>query len=185
MELAELPTSRCEARSCRKPQTRRFKRILVAVDHSPQAEYAVDAAVKLASQLDAEIVLTHICALPLPAGPTNSYVTPELCAVCMDAGEALLKCTRARLPASLQVSVELRQGHPADEVLKAARFLDADLIVLGTHARGRVTEAIMGSVARTVMQNAQCPVMTVAHPMAKEPACAASGQSSCCKVAVN
>jgi nucleotide-binding universal stress UspA family protein len=38
------------------------------------------------------------------------------------------------------------------------------LIVAGTHGRGAVTHALLGSVAERIVRTAPCPVLTVRHP---------------------
>ena len=48
----------------------------------------------------------------------------------------------------------------ASEALVAAS-LDADLVVVGSHARGRIASALLGSVSRHVAQHAHCPVVIV------------------------
>lgn len=52
----------------------------------------------------------------------------------------------------------IRQGHPAEEILKAAREVKADLIVVGSRGK-RTTRLFMGSVSREVAHNADVPVM--------------------------
>ena len=52
-------------------------------------------------------------------------------------------------------------GTPADEIVKAAKAWSADLIVIGTHGRGGVQRALLGSVADGVMRNAPCPVLII------------------------
>jgi hypothetical protein len=42
-----------------------------------------------------------------------------------------------------------------------ARGVLIDLIVMGTHGRGGVAKAILGSVASRVLASARCPVMTI------------------------
>jgi hypothetical protein len=37
-------------------------------------------------------------------------------------------------------------------------------VVLGTHARGAVARAILGSTAEAVVRRAHCPVLTISHP---------------------
>lgn len=63
-----------------------------------------------------------------------------------------------------------------------------DLIVLGTHGRGRIAEALLGSVAHGVTRKAPCPVLTVAHaPILSAPSvettaetCEANGTAATC-----
>jgi len=55
------------------------------------------------------------------------------------------------------VSAEIVNGHPAEVLLHAAA--DADLLVVGSHGRGRFAEALLGSVGQHCVQHAHCPVM--------------------------
>jgi nucleotide-binding universal stress UspA family protein len=55
----------------------------------------------------------------------------------------------------------LRCGDPATEILRAARALDCDLIVMGTHGRTRFRRLLWGSVAEAVARVAPCAVLTV------------------------
>ena len=55
------------------------------------------------------------------------------------------------------VRSEIRGGHPADEILKAAEESGADMIMLGSRGN-RVSHAFMGSVSREVVNRADIPV---------------------------
>ncbi len=52
---------------------------------------------------------------------------------------------------------EIRGGHPADEILKAAEETGADMIMLGSRGN-RVSHAFMGSVSREVVNRSDIPV---------------------------
>jgi nucleotide-binding universal stress UspA family protein len=64
--------------------------------------------------------------------------------------------------------------HAADTVVTAVASADAigdypqhhaiDVIVMGTHGRGVLARAFMGSVAERVVRTATCPVLTVHQP---------------------
>jgi len=54
---------------------------------------------------------------------------------------------------------ERREGDAATEVIAAARAINADLIVLGTHGRTGIARLVLGSVARNVLQHATCSVL--------------------------
>lgn len=45
--------------------------------------------------------------------------------------------------------------------VNAAKEWPADLIVIGSHGRGGVKRALLGSVAEGVMRHAPCPVLVV------------------------
>jgi nucleotide-binding universal stress UspA family protein len=77
--------------------------------------------------------------------------------------KALEKKLCLLLPADPAVHVEhrLKEGAPATEILRTARALECDLIVMGTHGRTGVGRLLMGSVAEEVLRKAPCPVLTV------------------------
>jgi nucleotide-binding universal stress UspA family protein len=52
-------------------------------------------------------------------------------------------------------------GDAPEGILEYAGRESIDLIIMGTHGRGGVAHAIMGSVAEKVVRSASCPVLTV------------------------
>ncbi len=58
-------------------------------------------------------------------------------------------------------TVETRHGHTAEELLRAARDSQVDLIVMGTHGHGIFGRALMGSVATKVIGEADISVLLV------------------------
>src|SRR5687767_14709767 len=50
------------------------------------------------------------------------------------------------------------------EISRFAKECDVDLIVMGTHGRGFIGHALMGSVAEKVVRTAPCPELTVRCP---------------------
>jgi nucleotide-binding universal stress UspA family protein len=159
----------CESKPEYQPVHHCFKRLLVAVDYSDQSDYAADIAASMAAQQHAEIVLTHVCHLPQASEAQSICMEPDLVSVCMDAAEALLATVKQKMPANLHIETDLRQGDPADEILKSANSHHSDLIVMGTRSRGRFAQAVAGSVARIVAHGAGCPVLTLTLPVSKGP----------------
>jgi len=58
------------------------------------------------------------------------------------------------------VKTIVKQGHPAEEILKTAGDVKADVIVVGSRGK-RTTHLFMGSVSREVAENADVPVLLV------------------------
>jgi universal stress protein A len=58
----------------------------------------------------------------------------------------------------------LTEGDAATEILRMAREISAEIIVLGTHGRTGLSRLLMGSVAEDVSRKAIRPVLTVKHP---------------------
>lgn len=64
---------------------------------------------------------------------------------------------------SQETVFHLRIGDPADALHQVAVDVDADLIVVGTHARRGIEKLLLGSVAQALVQMARVPVL-VARP---------------------
>jgi universal stress protein A len=62
---------------------------------------------------------------------------------------------QASAPAFVQV------GKPAAEIVRAAQYWPADLILIGTHGREGLQRVLLGSVAEAVVRHAPCPVIVI------------------------
>ncbi|MEH6648698.1 MAG: universal stress protein [Motiliproteus sp.] len=60
-------------------------------------------------------------------------------------------------------SITIVESHPTDAILKLARDLSVDMIVMGTHEKGFV-ETLLGSVAKKVLAKSRIPVLAVPLP---------------------
>ncbi len=58
------------------------------------------------------------------------------------------------------VKTIIRKGHPAEEILAAAKEAGADMIIIGSRG-SRATHLFMGSVSREVADTADIPVLVV------------------------
>lgn len=58
------------------------------------------------------------------------------------------------------VKTVIKTGHPADEILNAAKEEKADLIIIGSRGR-RTSHLFMGSVSREVANRSEAPVFIV------------------------
>ena len=59
------------------------------------------------------------------------------------------------------VTGHFAEGDPASQVLKCARAVNADLVLIGTHDRVGLEKLLLGSVAAKVARDAPCPVLIV------------------------
>jgi nucleotide-binding universal stress UspA family protein len=143
-----------------------FRRILVTLDGSSFAEAALPAAVELARQSGGKLRLLTV------QDPGWAYIN-ELGWTFVDesAGDAARKAatrymeeTRARLEAQgATVSIAVRNGFTADEILHEADEFDADVIVMATHGRRPLRRFWLGSVASECARRASRPTLLI-HP---------------------
>jgi hypothetical protein len=71
-----------------------------------------------------------------------------------------------------QIEVLIRIGFPADEIVKVAKELHVNFIVVGSHAaslRQKIQRFLAGSTSRSVLRHAPCPVMIVTLPRTAPP----------------
>lgn len=52
-------------------------------------------------------------------------------------------------------------GTPVEQIVRLAKELSVDLIIMGTHGRTGISHVFLGSVAEKVVRRAPCPVLTV------------------------
>lgn len=144
-------------------------RIVVGVDGSEHGVAALRWAAEEAALRDATLVAVHVWAFtpPAPMGAPDLMAIPagnlaeELDVDRSAAERALDESIEEALGSSPAVTVErmLVEDAPGDGLVAAAK--DADLLVVGTHGRGRIAQALMGSVSSHVIQHAPCPVVVV------------------------
>jgi len=164
----QLETDELAAALIEKNAKPAFRRIMVAVDNSEQAHFALDVAVRFAKALHSELALIHVVHLRPIVPAELAYERTDFRPICLEGGQHLLDDLAERLADFGPVEKVLREGDPAVEIANAATCLGADLLVIGTHGRGRFASAVVGSVAQGVMRKVICPVLCVAHDLAEE-----------------
>jgi nucleotide-binding universal stress UspA family protein len=138
-------------------------RILVPTDFSADGEAAFACALELSRTFGASVHLLHVVENPLAAGAWSSEIyTAEIAGLQINLIRDATERLRGVVPAgATNVVVDVRSGQPAREIVAAARDLEVDVIVMGTHGRTGLSHAFMGSVAERVVRLAPCPVLTM------------------------
>lgn len=138
-----------------------FGKILIAVDEQPIAEHAAQMGVELAKALGAELALITVVDTSADYAADGGIMGEDVTAqIERDARRSLAGlCRRLSVPPSTLEFVE--NGAPAAEIVKAAKEWPADLVVVGSHGRGGIERALVGSVADAVLRHAPCPVLMV------------------------
>jgi nucleotide-binding universal stress UspA family protein len=141
-----------------------IRKILHPTDFSDRSQAAFEMACALARDYSAELIVVHVTRPPLVYAPDGIAVATAT----EEPYDARVKLAEVR-PADPRVTVthHLLEGEPAEQILKAARAVSADLIVLGTHGTTGLARLLMGSVAESVVRKATCPVLTVRAPFAE------------------
>ncbi len=138
-----------------------FERILIAVDESAVAAHAADIGVDLASALSAKLAFVLVVDPSAVVAVGAGVPAEEIVAVARRDAEARLAAFWQRLAPTTTPLQFVRTGAPSAEIVKAAAEWPADLVVVGSHGRGAVSRAFLGSVAEAVTRHAPCPVLVV------------------------
>jgi len=140
----------------------RPKLILVPTDFSYAADHALQHAVHLGRQLRAGIALLHVVAPVL--GPDLLFTSirtdqPQMVELSKQRLGRLAR--RAEMRPRQQL---VRTGPAAEEIIRCADELKADLIVIGSHGHGAVERILIGGTTERVVRHAHCPVLVIPAP---------------------
>ncbi len=154
-------------------KTTKFAKVLIALDYDPTAQKVADAGFSLASAMKAEVTLLHIISDPVYYA-TTSY-SPimglmgemETLPVQLENMEGLKTVTQHFLDKfkhhlgdeTIQTVVE--EGDFATTILKTAKSIHADVIVMGSHSKKWLENIVMGSVTGDVLQQTSIPLFIV------------------------
>jgi nucleotide-binding universal stress UspA family protein len=139
--------------------------LLIATDGSLSSREAVDIGVRLARERGAAVTFVHSSpdlarmffernALTSPTRDEVAEADPVLRA-------ALDRAVEAGVEADLRVLGEEGARDVASAIVGAGQGVHAALIVVGARGRGALTESVVGSVSRSVMETSRIPVVIV------------------------
>ncbi|MDB5045270.1 MAG: universal stress protein [Deinococcus sp.] len=137
-----------------------FARIAVGIDFSPSSQYALEvartrfpgAAIRLLHVTDARVTATP----DLMGGMTPALPDPNLL-------QTMEHADMGRLNGLVMdgEETELLVGDPVTGLLDAAQHWGADLLIVGTHAKGSLEHFFLGSTAEKLVARSPIPVLTV------------------------
>lgn len=149
-------------RECMRFPIQTLNSVLVPLDSSPLSERAIPWAKALARQTDARIALVSVMDLNRVAAYAGISQPYELEEEARDLARGYLDDMVRRLRREgIRATWEVRLGRPADEIIRAADTIAADLVVMSSHGRGGLRRWAFGSVTDDVLRGGNTPVMVV------------------------
>ena len=82
-----------------------------------------------------------------------------------EARAKLEQIVKQTLGPDVNTSSKSRSGVPDLDIVRAARDLAVDLIVMVTHGRNGLEHLVLGSVTEHVIREAPCPVLVLHHTL--------------------
>jgi nucleotide-binding universal stress UspA family protein len=130
--------------------------VAVAHQDSATARLALSHAVQEAKFRDTDLAVLHVVDSALDADREEAYrlgVSDEIERAVGQDSEVIWK-----------LHLQIRRGDVGDAIVVLTDQLRPDLLVLGARRRSPVGKALLGSVAQTIILEANVPVLVVKNP---------------------
>ena len=130
----------------------------VAVAHqvSATAQLALAHAVREAKFRGTDLAVLHVVSAALDADREDAYRA--------GVSDEIERAVGADADVTWELHLKTVSGDVGDAIVKLADRLRPDLLVLGTRRRSPVGKALLGSVAQTIILEADVPVLVVKAP---------------------
>jgi len=148
------------------------RKVLIAIDYDPTAKKIAEQGYALAKAMHAEAMLLHVVADPVYYSSTEFSPIMGFTGY-MDGGqlpitnESLKKASHHfldKLKAHLgdgSIKTLVSEGDLGETILKTAKDIHADIIVIGSHSRKWLDEVLMGSVTEMVLHHTTFPLFII------------------------
>ena len=154
-------------------KTIKMTKVLIALDYDPTAQKVAEAGFSLAKTMGAEITLMHVIVDPIFYSTPENFPILEFSGVAstlqlpLNSAVELKKASQFFLDKMKHhlddetIQTVVKDGDFADTILKTAKELHADLIVIGSHSHKWLDNILMGSVAEKVLRQTPIPLFIV------------------------
>jgi nucleotide-binding universal stress UspA family protein len=151
-----------------------FERVLVPLDGSKVGEAALPVISQLVDKLapGSKVEVTLIGVITLlrhwvvvgEASAPVSYTEEELKIIKERVSDYLIKTGESIIKPGISINTIVSSGNAADEIIKAAEEVKADLIAMSTHGRSGLRRMAFGSITDKVLHRSKVPVLMVRAP---------------------
>lgn len=148
--------------------TKKFNRILLAIDETPCSRRAIDYAREIVEEIHPALALVTV--VP-PTSPTSygvdpllgqqPIIVPEVSEIQQQASQDFLNRLATEFEGASETFTFNRVGDVRDEILQVAKEWTADLIIMGNNGRTGFDHFLSGSVSEALIRKATCPVLVI------------------------
>lgn len=130
-----------------------LKKILFCTDFSEHSDRALQYALSLAMEYNAELTMLHV----LESVPSSLIIQSETNRIRHELERPIPEDAKNWC----KIKSEVRIGKSYEEINKLATETQADMVVMGVRGRNAVDLALFGSTTHRVIQLGPCPVLAV------------------------
>jgi nucleotide-binding universal stress UspA family protein len=150
-----------------------MKKVLIALDYDPTAQKVAEVGFEMAKAMKAEVILLHVIAdATYYSSLEYSQITGfagymDMSPFQLDSIDGLKKASLQSLDKTKHhlgdktIQTMVKEGDFAESILKTAKELHADIIVMGSHSRKWLENIVMGSVAEKVLRHTSIPLFII------------------------
>jgi nucleotide-binding universal stress UspA family protein len=151
----------------------KLEKVLIALDYDPTAQKVAEMGFAMAKAMNAEVMLMHVLTdvtyySSLDYSPIMGYTgLMNLSQIELNNVDGLTKASNHFLDKTRQhlgdsnILTIVEEGDCAESIVKVAKKLHANIIVMGSHSKKWLENIIMGSVTEKVMQATSIPLFIV------------------------
>lgn len=151
----------------------KIKKVLIAIDYDPSSEKIAQQGLQFAKAMGAQAILIHVIAdsnyySSLEYSPVFGYLGFNDSDLAHLQDKEGLKNATTNFLNKLKhhlgddsVETVVKEGEFGESILKAAKNLDADVIVMGSHSRNWIDSVLLGSVTKNVLSSATIPLFII------------------------
>jgi len=148
-------------------------KVLIALDYDPTSKKVAETGFSLAKTMGAEVVLLHVITDPVYYSSTEYSPIMgftdfmDLGPIQLDSVDGLKNASQRFLDKSKlhlgdeTIQTLVKEGDFSDIILKTAKDLHADIIVIGSHSRKWLENIVMGSVTGEVLNKTTIPLFII------------------------
>jgi nucleotide-binding universal stress UspA family protein len=151
-------------------KTNKILKVLIALDYNPTAQKVAESGFSMAKAMKAEITLLHVISDPVyyysteysPIMGFNGFLEASQLNVdgLKNAALQYLDKTAHHL-GDKTIRTLIKEGDFAESILKTAKEIHSDIIILGSHSRKWLENVLMGSVTEKVLRQTTIPLIII------------------------
>ncbi len=143
-----------------------IKRILVACKMPEYCREAIHQGISLSQQYGAELYVLHVTHHPFIRGEWNlpvqlGIIEDEYKKAIADAKDKLDAIIREEKKRGISVKEIVKEGKPAEEILKVIKDENIDLLIMIGHEESKLEHLLFGRINDEITRNMPCSIMMV------------------------
>ena len=144
-------------------KTIKIQKVLIAMDYDETSQKVAEVGFSMAKAMNAETILLHVISEQSVYYSTYTYMRELRVDILGDlkiSTQKFLDKTKKYLGDD-SIKTILKEGEIAETILKTAKELKVDVIVMGSHSRKWLENIILGSEAEDVLKKTTIPLFII------------------------